>query len=121
VSSHSHLSPDNSEKLVVKATSDLEHDMIVVSSDILVKKGSSLEETPLEGPFYEEVVDVMPRDMERIDPSSIEYPTRPIPISIVMPSMSLFHSSMNPSTFTVLEHKTYMIDAPNWNRLMSIM
>ena len=46
--------------------------MIVVSSDILVEDGGSLEETPLEETFNKEVVDVIPRDMEYVAPISIE-------------------------------------------------
>jgi len=46
--------------------------MIVVSNNILIEKGGSLEEIPMEEPFDKEVVDVIPRDMEYVAPISIE-------------------------------------------------
>ena len=57
---------------MVKASCDLEHNMIVVSNNILIEKGGSLEEIPMEEPFDKEVVDVIPRDMEYVAPISIE-------------------------------------------------
>jgi len=67
--------------------------MIVVSNDILVKEGGSVEETPFEEPFNKEVVDVRSCNMECIDPISIECPPGPIPTSIIMlyVIISLFH------------------------------
>ena len=58
---------DENKKLVVKASYDLEHDMIVVSKDIFVKKEYSLEET-----YDNELVEVMSCDLELVDPISIK-------------------------------------------------
>ena len=111
MSSHSNFFIDESEKLMVKASCDLKYDIIVVSNDILVE-GGSLKETPLAEPFDKEVVDVMPRDMECVD-LSIEYCLGRIHTFIVMLSMLLFQSSMNPSMSILIGLKIFMIDAPN--------
>jgi len=111
MSSCSNLFIDETDKLVVKASCDLEHDMIAVSNDILLEEEGSLEETPLEEPSNKEIVDIMPRDMELVDPISIEYLPWPIPTSIIMPSTLLFHASMDPSISTLLELDICMIDA----------
>ena len=113
LSSHSNLFIDVSKKLEVKGSRDLKHDMIVVSNNILVEDGDSLEGTPLEEPFYKEVVDVMPRDMKCVDLTSIECPPRPTPTPIVMPSKLLFHFFMGRSMSVLLELETCMINAPN--------
>jgi len=57
---------DESKKLVVKGTCCLEHDIFLVSNDIFVK------ETPLEEPCDVEVVEVIPYDLEVMDPIYIE-------------------------------------------------
>jgi len=72
--------------------------MIVVSSDILVEDGGSLEETPLEETFNKEVVNVMPRDIECVDPISIKFPLGHIPTPIfyhLHGIVLLFHGSLN--------------------------
>jgi len=63
-----------SEKLVVKTSCGLKHDMIVVSKDIFVEEEYSLEETPLEEPYVEECVEVIPSYMELIDATLVEFP-----------------------------------------------
>ena len=76
---------DESEKLVVKAICNVNHDIIVVSIDVFVEERYSLEQTPLEEPSDEEVVEVMPHDLELIDPISIKCPSKPIPTSNILP------------------------------------
>ena len=87
--SHSNLFINESEKLVVKASSDPEHDMIVLFNDILVEEWVSLEAAPLEEPYE-------PHDLEWVNPISIGYPLEPFPTSVVMPSTLLFHSFLDP-------------------------
>lgn len=58
---------DENKKLVVKASYDLKHDMIVVSKDIFVKEEYSRDET-----YDDEVVEVMSCDLELVDPISIK-------------------------------------------------
>ena len=100
-----------SEKLVVKVGYDLKHDIIVVSKDIFVQKEYLLEETPLEEPCDEEVVEVMPHVLELINQISIKCPRESIPTSIILPFSSLFDSFMDPSMSIFLEFKTCMMYA----------
>jgi len=102
---------DKSEKLVVKASCEFEHDMIVVSKDSFVEEECSLKETHLEEACDEECVKVIPYDLELVEPMSIEYPLKYIPTSIVLPPSSVFHSSMDPSMSTSLEFESCISNA----------
>ena len=58
-------------------------------------------------------VEVKPHDFELIDPVSIKYRSKSICTSIVSPSSSLFHCSMDPSMSSSLEYETCIIYTPN--------
>ena len=61
---------DESEKLELKASCGIEHDMIVVSKDIFVEDEYSIEKTPLEE-TCEECVEITPSCMELVDVTSL--------------------------------------------------
>jgi len=107
---------DESEKLVVKASCDLQHDIIVVSKDIFIQEEYSLKKTPLEKPCDKEVIEVKPRDWELIDPISIKCSPKSLPTYIVLPLSSFFHSSMDPLMFTSIKFETCMLYALNLDR-----
>jgi len=96
---------------VGKTSCDLEHDIIVVSQFVQVEY--SLEETPLEEPCDDEVVEVKPYDLELIDLISIRCPPKLIPTSVVLPPSSLLHPSMDPSMYSSLESETRTMYALN--------
>jgi len=80
---------------------------------VVIKEEYSLEETYLEESCVEEYVEVMPHDLELVDPIYVERPPKSISISIILAASLLFHSSMDPSMSTSLESETCMIYAPN--------
>ena len=69
----------------VKASCDFMHYMIMASKEIFVNEEYSLEETPLDQPCVQEIDEVMPCDMELVDPNSIKSPTKPISTAVVLP------------------------------------
>jgi len=75
---------------VAKASCEFEHDTILVSKNIFIEEEYLLEETHLKEPCVEECVEVMPHDLELVDPFSIECPPKSIPTFIVLPFSSLF-------------------------------
>jgi len=76
---------DESEKLVIKASCGVEHNMIVGSKDIFVEEEYLLEETPLEEPWVEECIKVTPSYMELTDATPIKFPLKNIPTSSLLP------------------------------------
>jgi len=89
--------------------------MIVVSKDIFAKEKCSLEETLLEEPCVEEIVEVLPCDGELVDPIPNKSPTKPIPTSIILPPLPpiLFHCFIGLSMSSLPESEAYMIYSPN--------
>jgi len=88
-------------------------EMEFVPNSLILEEEYSLEETHLGEPCVEECVEIMPNDLELVDPISIECPPKSIPTSIALPPSSLLHSYMDLSMSTSLESETCIIYAPN--------
>jgi len=85
---------------VVRASCEFEYDTIVVSKDIFVEE--ELEETHLEEPSDEECVEVMPHDLELVDPVSIECP----------PNFHSYFYRLNPIITISLFYESFNVHFP---------
>jgi len=105
-----------SEKLVVKASCGLDHDLIGVSKNIFVYEEYLIKENHLDEPW----VEVTHSHMELVDVVLIEFPPKHILTSIVLPLYSpLSHSFMEPLMSTSPKSKTCIIYAPNLDLMHS--
>jgi len=77
---------DESEKLVVKASCDF----IVVSKDIFIEEKYSLEENPLEESCDEEVIEVIPHDLNKLMQSLLSILICPFPLLSSFPFYNCF-------------------------------